>query len=549
MSTIYSGSLAPFAVLLWPLLIGLVPIVPRWRANALLLLPFAPLPALGFAMAGAPGSVVIPDLMLGVQLGSGPDTSLLLGMTALVWTVAGFYAALFMARGSAAGVFASFWCLTLAGNLGVFLAADIITFYIAFAAVSLAAWLMVVHDRTKDALAAGRVYIALAVLGEAALLSGLMIGAAAAEDLQISTVRAAFADAPLGSLGVGLLIAGFGIKAGMVPLHLWLPLAHPAAPVAGSAVLSGAIVKAGLIGMVLLVPEETGWRSVLIVLGLLGAFGAAIWGLSQRNPKAVLAYSTVSQMGLLLVLAGAGSQGVAYAALHHGIAKAALFLCVGMMMLAASPAQRRAVLGLAGLVALSVAGLPLTGGALAKLAGKQGLSEMLALAVTLSSVTTTLVLGWFLIRLAQIPAKPQQISHWGGAFVAIVGLGVLALVLPWVLWSGIVDLPRDYVWRPPNMLEGLWPVLVGLGALAVIRRVKLPEYPPGDVLHLIGNHKLRPVFQLPVGKQGVQYRKRATLRLLLMFKIAERWLLHWPVAGSTLMGVALAVTAMVWIAS
>ena len=71
----------------------------------------------------------------------------------------------------------------------------------------------------------------------------------------------------MGRWGFGLLIAGFGIKTGMVPLHVWLPLAHSAAPVAGSAVLSGAIVKAGLIGMVLFLPEETGWGIVLIVAG------------------------------------------------------------------------------------------------------------------------------------------------------------------------------------------------------------------------------------------------------------------------------------------
>jgi hydrogenase-4 component B len=549
MSTMYSGSLAPFAVLMWPLLIGLVPIIPSWRVNALRLLPFAPLPAIGFALAGAPESVVIPDLMLGVQLGATPVTALLLGMTGLVWSVAGYYAALTMVRANASGIFAGFWCLTLAGNLGVFLANDIITFYIAFAAVSLAAWFMVVHDRTRDALAAGRVYIILAVLGEAALLSGLMIGAAAAEDLQIASVRAAFADAPLGSLGVGLLIAGFGIKAGMVPLHIWLPLAHPAAPVAGSAVLSGAIVKAGLIGMVLLVPEETGSRSVLIVLGLLGAFGAAIWGMSQRDPKAVLAYSTVSQMGIMLVLVGAGSQGVGYYALHHGMAKAALFLCVGMMILATSAVKRRAALGLALVVALSVAGLPLTGGALAKLAGKLEIGEMLALAITLSSVTTTLVLGWFLIRLQQIKGKPQQTTAWGLGFGAVMALAVLALVLPWVLWPGAVNVPRDYAWHPSNILEGLWPVLVGLGGLALVHRLQLPAYPPGDLLHLFSKHKLRPAFQLPVGNHGARRTKRPILRLLLKVKDAERALLHWPVAGSTLIGLALVLAAMVWIAN
>lgn len=549
MTALYTGSLAPFAVLLWPLLIGLVPVVPPWRKHALMLLPLAPLPALGFAIAGAPGAVVLPDLMLGVDLAAGPDTALLLGMTALVWVIAGWHAALTMARGANAGIFTGFWCLTLAGNLGVFLADDVITFYLAFAAVSLAAWFLVVHDRTQAALRAGRVYIVLAVLGEAALLTGLMIGAAAAEDLQIATVRAAFADAPLGPLGVGLLIAGFGIKAGMVPLHVWLPLAHPAAPVAGSAVLSGAIVKAGLIGMVLFVPEETNWRSVLIVLGLLGAFGAALWGLTQRNPKAVLAYSTISQMGLLLALVGAGSQGVAYFALHHGLAKGALFLSVGLMMLSTSPLQRRAVLGLAGLVALSVAGLPLTGGALAKLAGKVGIGDTLAFALTLSSVFTTLILGWFLIRLAELRKSPGDAPPWRRLFAGILLLVAVALALPWGLWANEVALPGDYPIRPANLLEGFWPVLAGLVLLALLPRKALPNYPPGDLLALTRGWTIRQVLQVPTAHKGGRYRKRSVLRLLLFCKLLERRLLHWPVAGAALFGAALLLAAAIRMSS
>ena len=548
MNALYSGSLAPFAVLLAPLLIGLVPILPRWRNDALQLLPLAPLPALAFGAAGAPGALVLPDLALGVSLAAGPNGALLLGMTALVWAIAGWYAALTMTRGTEAGVFTSFWCLTLAGNLRVFLADDIVSFYVAFAAVSLAAWFLVVHDRTKAALAAGRVYIVLAVLGEAALLTGLMIGAAASEDLQIATVRAGIAEAPLGPLGIGLLIAGFGIKAGMVPLHVWLPLAHPAAPVAGSAVLSGAIVKAGLIGMVLFLPEETAWRTVLIVLGLLGAFGAALWGLTQRNPKTVLAYSTISQMGLILALVGAGSHGVAYFAFHHGLAKAALFLIVGLMMLSTSLLQRRAVLGLAVLVALSVAGLPMTGRALAKLAGKEGIGETLGFALTLSSVKTTLVLGWFVFRMVDLRKSVEQASPWRWLFTGVLLLAGAALALPWVLWASEVALPRDYPLRFGNTLEGLWPVLAGLALLALVCRNTLPEYPSGDLLYLTKEWTIQSAFRFPL-EQGRAYRKQSLLRLLLLCKPAERRLLDWSVTGSVLIGTALVFATLIWCSS
>ncbi|SDX61927.1 complex I subunit 5 family protein [Roseicitreum antarcticum] len=597
MSVPFTGSLVLFAVLLWPLLVALVPLVPRWRAGALWVLPLAPLPALILALAdgiatvtgagttaatsatSAPGTatldgaqgagvvhdLLLPNLVLGVELVPVPHAGLWLGMTAMVWAVAGWHAALTMKQGAQAGIFAGFWCLTLAGNLGVYLAGDVMTFYLAFAAVSLAAWFLVVHDRSRAALRAGRVYIALAITGEAALLTGLMIGAAGSEDLRIASVRDALGTDPLGPLALGLMIVAFGIKAGMLPLHIWLPVAHPAAPVPGSAVLSGAMVKAGLIGMLLFIPAASDWNTVLIGLGFAGAFGAALWGLTSRNPKAVLAYSTISQMGLLLVFVGAGSrgagsEGVAFYALHHGLAKGALFLSVGLMMLAATAAQRRVVLGAAALMALSVAGLPLTGGALAKLAGKNaladGLADGLALAVTLSGITTTLVLGWFMLRLAEVRAKPGPAVRWPALLAGVGLLAALALALPWALWDSAVPLPGDYPLRRANIIDALWPVLAGLALLALLRRLPLPDLPPGDALHLLpgraGMAAALTALQSGV-RQGLMPKipwphKRAALRALLRCKRAEERLSRWPAIGPMLMGAALGLAALIALA-
>jgi len=549
MTAFYSGSLLPLAELVWPLLLGLVPVVPAWRDRALQVLPLAPLPALGFALAGAPGTLFLPDLMLGVHLAAVAGGALFLGMTAVVWTLAGVYAALTLRSGPQTGMLTWFWCLTLAGNLGVFLAGDVVTFYLAFAAVSLAAWVLVVHERTQKALAAGKLYITLAVLGEAALLIGLMIGAAAAEDLQITSVRAALPDAPLGAFGIAALVLGFGIKAGMVPLHLWLPVAHPAAPVPGSAVLSGAIVKAGLIGMLLFVPVASGWGIALIVAGLIGGFGAALWGLTQRNPKAVLAYSTVSQMGLMLALVGAGSGNVAYYALHHGLAKAALFLCVGVLAAAGTPRARLMTLSVAGIVALSVAGVPFSGGALAKLAGKVGVPAGLELALTLSSISTTLVLGWFMLRLAQYDAKPAHQPVWPHLFAGTALLAALALVVPWALWGSVTGLQGHYPLRSENILAGLWPIILGLGAVVVVRGRAIPSYPPGDVLALLEMlwARLMQFKKDPsdLRQNFTKHHKRATLRILLRPRRAENFLQPWPHAGFLLVAVAFVFTLFI----
>ncbi|MGY6552515.1 MAG: complex I subunit 5 family protein [Erythrobacter sp.] len=552
MSGLIIGDVWPFAVLVWPLLIGAAAVLPGGVRLALRLLPLAPLPALGFAIAGAPGTVILPDLILGTALGAVSGGALLIGMTAAVWAAAGLHVALSFAGGRNNGIFAGFWCLTLAGNLGVFLAQDIATFYVAFAAVSLAAWFLVVHDRTSEARYAGKVYIILAIVGEVALLTGLLIGADAAGSFAIGEVRGALAGAPLGWLAAVLMIAGFGIKAGMVPLHVWLPLAHPAAPVPGSAVLSGAIVKAGLIGVVAFIPVGAMPRLAggVLALGLVGAFGGAIWGLTQRNPKAVLAYSTISQMGLMLALAvGAGAAMVPFYALHHGLAKGALFLLVGVFLAARSAPQRLAVLGLAGAVALSVAGLPFTGGSLAKAAVKGAAADWLALTISASGVTTTALLGWWLITLRAKPAKPDgSDARWAMLYAGPLVLGLGALILPLVIGPAQGAPSLGYLAGFKALAEAGVPVALGLGIAAVLARRPLPEAPTGDLITLIP-----PLARPRFAGLGALVQRGARIRRFFWLMLwrrglraagrGENMLLRWPLSGVLLTATTLLLAA------
>lgn len=462
-----STTLLPLVALVWPLALAVLASLPPVRPHAIRLLPLAPLPALWLGFAGAQGSASFPALLLGVRLAASPAGALLFVMTAALWLGAAVYAQSYMAGTRKPAVFAGFWCLTLAGNLGVFLAADVATFYVAFATVSLAAYVLIVHEATEAALRAGRVYVAMVVLGEVCLLAAFVIGIEAANSLEIAEIRAALAGAPLGALAVILLVAGFGIKAGLMPLHIWLPLAHPAAPTPASAVLSGAIVKAGIIGMMLFLPANIGFARGLVVLGFVGAFAGALFGLSQSNPKAILAFSTISQMSLVTALigsavtSGAGYEQIAFYALHHGLAKGALFLSVGLVA-ASADHWRAALLAATALVALSVAGAPFTGGSLAKLGAKSGLEGTAETALTLSAITTTLVLAWFLLVLAQR-------KHRGGSPPALLAmptlaLGFAALVVPWGLGSGWSGLQEGYPLKPTSLWSSAWPVAVGIAA-------------------------------------------------------------------------------------
>ena len=531
----WSGSWLPFFALAWPLLLAGLVAHPWARQQGLRCLPLAPLPALWLGLFPPSELTVLPGVFLGVSLGLDSGRALLLAMTAALWTLAGL-AAQRMAGERRIGVFAGFWGLTLAGNLGVVLAQDVATFYIAFAAVSLAGWALVIHDRSAAALRAGQVYIVLAVVGEVALLAGLLMGANAAQSLQIADIRAALVGAPAAAETMALLLVGLGIKAGLVPLHVWLPLAHPAAPVAASAVLSGAIVKAGLVGMMVLLPDGAAAQG-LMGLGLLGAFFGALWGLTQSNPKAVLAYSTVSQMGLMILLVGAGGlalERVPYYAMHHGMAKGALFLLVGVMYLSATHVQRWAVVAAAAVGAVSLAGAPLTGGALVKAAAKASLPDFWALAFSLTSFTTSLVMGWFLWRLWLVKPAVKPARLWLGAFALPVLAVSIAQLAPWLLWVDWTGRALSDALSFSLLLGGVWPVMLAAPLLVWLIRHPLPQRPPGDVLTLLRGVR----WSLPE-RQAIprwqRLRRQIRVRSVRSFAGAESGLIRWRLGGAVLL--------------
>ncbi|HUE46504.1 MAG TPA: complex I subunit 5 family protein [Aestuariivirgaceae bacterium] len=456
-------------------------------ARPLNLLAWAALPGLVAALTLAPGTVVdVPVVVLGLSLAVDGAGRIFLGAGALLWLIAGIYARDYMAGSPRPREFSACWLVTLAGTLGTFIAADIVTFYMSFSLMSLAAYALVVHDREPAAWRAGRIYIILAVVGETALLGGFIISAAAADSLAITQVQAALPDSPWRNWALAGFLVGFGMKAGLVPLHVWLPIAHPQAPTPASAVLSGVIVNAGIIGLLRFVPFDGGaWSLSLVVLGLVTTFYGALAGLAQSNTKALLAYSTLSQMGVLVTVIGTAeaTSAVSLYAAHHGLAKGALFLGIGVV---AASGQRslRWILPVVGLMALAIAGLPLTGGALAKLAIKDLLGDNTAATlVTVSAVTTALLMLRFIYLEATAPRDGAGtpplglILPWAATVVA-------ALVLPWVLFPVLTDHPAAYPLTPENLWAGLWPILVALAVAALALIVKLPAVtlPQGDLV-------------------------------------------------------------------
>jgi hydrogenase-4 component B len=460
------------------------------------LLPWAALPGLLCAIVVTPGAAVgLPPALLGAELALDALGTGFLGFSALLWLCAGVYAQDYIGGKPYERGFCLFWHLTLAGSLGVCLAADVISFYLSFAFLSLAAYVLVIHDREPASLRAGRIYIALAVFGEIALLLGLMLGVHAAGAILIEPVREAIATARWREFIVLGLLLGLGLKAGLVPLHGWLPLAHSAAPVPASAVLSGAIVKAGILGLLRFLPLDgtlTDWGVALTWLGLLTAYAGVLLGLPQVKAKAVLAYSTMSQMGLLVAVIGAGmaaappeatSGAATLFAMHHGLAKGGLFLCVGLLA-TGTPGFRRAVLVLAALLGAALAGLPLTGGALAKLAAKGPLGEGAAAVFATAAAVGTMLLMLRFLSLAVQQARQSPPAPSSARMTAAVGtVSLFALLLPWLLFPRLGGQGFAYAVQGGAVWSGLWPVVSGLmlAVVAVRLRIAAGWIPVGDI--------------------------------------------------------------------
>jgi hydrogenase-4 component B len=459
------------------------------------LLAWAALPGLVAALAVAPGtSVDVPVVVLGLSLAVDGAGAIFLGAGSLLWLIAGAYARTYMAGSPRPGEFSAFWLVTLAGTLGTFVAADIVTFYMSFALMSLAAYALVIHDRNAPAWRAGKVYILLAVLGETALLAAFLVAATAAESLAIADVQTGLAGSPWRDWALAGFVIGFGMKAGLVPLHVWLPLAHPQAPTPASAVLSGVIVKAGIIGLLRLVPLEdaSGWSEALVILGLVTTFYGALVGLAQSDTKALLAYSTLSQMGLVVTVIGVAfgspDTGAAMAAIslyaaQHGLAKGALFLGIGVVAASGQTARRWVMPGMV-LMALAIAGLPLTGGALAKIAIKGPLGDgAIATLVTLSAVTTALLMLRFVFLVASPGSRADEAPPPGLALPWAATV-LAALVIPWILFPALADHPAAYAFSLENLWTGIWPILLAGAATALALRMKLAPVtlPQGDVV-------------------------------------------------------------------
>lgn len=391
----------------------------------------------------SPATLRMPWLLLGGSLILDPTTVTFLASTAVAWTLAG-WAALARTRGDPQRVrFLAFFVLTMTASLVATVAGDPITFFFAYSVLGLAAYPLIVYERTSRAVRTARWYVVFMIAGEGAVLAATLL-------LTDASGASAF-PAGIASVGVSILVlVGFGVKCGVPGLHAWMPATYAAAPWPVAAALAGGTVGVGILGFMrfgLATPGSTVTPHVWIALGTAGAVFGVVRGLVRREPERILAYSSVSQMGVALAVLGFGAESGADATSlslaigafvgHHALAKTSLFVGVGAVRGGTRVGGRRdhpVLVAMVAIPALALAGVPLTSGALAKGAmvgavGGAGLDRFLQL----SSAGTTLLMLHFFATVLRITraggrARPRTkvvIAPWAFS-VATVVIGVWA---------------------------------------------------------------------------------------------------------------------------
>ena len=267
----------------------------------------------------------------------------------LVWLLAGFYSFEYMKHEQEERRFFGFYTMVLGILHGLTFAGNLATFYLFYELMTLLSVPLILHNRSADAIKGGLKYLFYSLFGAYLVLFGLFFLTRFAATLDFLPGGSLDMAAVAGNEKLMLLVSfsmilGFSVKAGMFPLHAWLPTAHPVAPAPASAVMSGIIVKMGVLGMIRVVyylvgPDflrgtwvQTAWMTLSLITVFLGSMRAY----RENVMKKRLAYSTVSQASYILFgLSLLQSQAMTGALLHvvfHAVIKSCLFLSAGAII-------------------------------------------------------------------------------------------------------------------------------------------------------------------------------------------------------------------------
>ena len=309
------------------------------------------------ALGAAPQALVLPiglpDLPFHLRLDSlSAFFLLLLGSASAGISIysAGYFR---VGEGTPAGVHCVLYQLFLAAMAAVLLADDAYMFMVAWETMALASYFLVTSNHKMPAIrSAGFLYLLLAHLGAIGILLCFGVMQGGEGDYTFATMRAKQLDGIWASAAFLLSLFGFGAKAGILPLHAWLPEAHPAAPTPVSALMSGVMLKTAIYGLLRvtfdLLPLQVPWWGMLVLaLGLATALFGVMFAAVQTDMKRLLAYSSIENIGIIMTgigltlifqtykagpLAALALAATLYHCLNHAFFKSLLFLVTGTVL-------------------------------------------------------------------------------------------------------------------------------------------------------------------------------------------------------------------------
>ena len=363
----------------------------------------------------------------------------------ILYTCTAFYAFEYMKMEEEQPVFFAFYYVSLGALIAVCASANLVTAYFCFELATLTTVPLVLHEGTKECVAAGMKYLFYSVGGALMGLFGIFFvyfyGLAGREFRLggfLDTASVSGHETIL-MIAVFAAVVGFGTKAGMYPMHGWLPTAHPIAPAPASALLSGIIAKAGVILVIRLIYYSVGtdfirgtWvQYTWMILAMLTIFMGSMMAFLEKNMKKRLAYSTISQISYIMLalsmLSEGGMRGALLHVVSHASSKGCLFLCAGAFIykmgkwrvdeLVGIGKQMPVVMCCFLAASLSLVGIPPMGGFLSKWViamstVSNGMGVLSVLPIVILLISAMLTAGYLLpvAFKAFFPGKDAEVS-------------------------------------------------------------------------------------------------------------------------------------------
>jgi multicomponent Na+:H+ antiporter subunit D len=446
----------------------------KFKAVATVLANLAVLSLLVLAIASIGQSGVYEigkwSIPLGINLVLDGLSSLLLLAISIVSTAAMVFSIRYMEKYTAKAKYLSLFMLMVAGMNGVVLSGDIFNVFVFLEIASIASYALVGFGCEHEELEASFKYMVLGSIGSLFVLFGVALVYGNTGSLNMAYISKAIQGSGLNpglTFALALFIAGFGLKAALVPFHAWLPDAHPSAPAPISAMLSGVLIKAlgayalcRVIFNVFGITIPMGW--ILIVLGLLSMVAGAFLAIGQWDIKRLMAYSSISQLGYVILGVGLGGLIIAregnlawaslailgglFHLLNHAVYKSLLFLTSGSIQMATGTRQLKQMGGLAEkmpvtraactVASASIAGIPPFSGFWSKLvlviAAVQAHFYWVAALIVFVSLCT-LIMYLKVQRYAFLGETPESLNKVkdakGSMVVAMVFLALLCVLM------------------------------------------------------------------------------------------------------------------------